>query len=345
MLIYGIIFIVTAAIGLGIFSLFLTNYEKSRPATVVKDYLSTLNDKSLDVLMRESADELNFDLMPREECYAKLRETVRGAKSVLLPTESTEDSLMYALKADGAILGKLILVPNGERLFGFNKYIVTPVEFNASGLIGEQEITVPGNYNVMCNGTVLGEDNIIDKTGHYALLEEFYDDKFISVPGMYTYSTGKYLEEPEIVILDENGNTVDEADEEKACDNCTAEQKEAVRAAAGEFVQAYVNYSSNSYNIYGNYEYLATLMVSGSPLQIRMQSAMSGLGWGLNTGDTLEKIDYHHFMNLGDGRYLCDLTYTNTSLGFAGMVQTVNNLKLIFTESDGRLLAAAMSSY
>ena len=50
-------------------------------------------------------------------------------------------------------------------------------------------------------------------------------------------------------------------------------------------------------------------------------------------------------MNLGNGYYLCDLTYYNNTIGRKGLVTTENNLKLILVGDLDSMLVTAMSSY
>lgn len=75
----------------------------------------------------------------------------------------------------------------------------------------------------------------------FSLLEEFYDDGEISLPYLVTYSTGKYLIEPEISVTRPDGEAyTGDFSEESFADNCTEEEKAALRDFVERFLTAYI---------------------------------------------------------------------------------------------------------
>ena len=101
---------------------------------------------------------------------------------------------------------------------------------------------------------------------------------------------------------------------ESFADNCTEEEKTALRDFVERFLTAYIRYSSNAdRNIENNFYALSSLIVPGSQLQARMRTAMEGLIWSNSYGDSLSGIDYGVIMKLGGGNYLCVLPAARSS--------------------------------
>ena len=194
-----------------------------------------------------------------------------------------------------------------------------------------------------CSG---GTNEIVDANGQYQVLEEFYDDAEYSLPHLITYDTGLYMLDLNVQYFDPQGREVAEPSEDLFANNCSEAEVAAVTGLAYQFVDAYIAYSSNSnQNTSGNYYRLVNLIVEGSTLQKRMRYAVDGLSWASSMGDELQSIDFHHVMNLGNGYYLCDLTYYNNTIGRKGLVTTENNLKLTLVGDLDSMLVTAMSSY
>ena len=96
---------------------------------------------------------------------------------------------------------------------------------------------------------------------------------------------------------------------------------------------------------YDNYYDLAKLIVLGSDLDKRLKDALDGLQYAQSKGDQIDTITIHHFIDLGDGKYLVDLNYLVNTTGLAGVVQTSNNLKLVITKTATGLKTEALYSY
>ncbi len=345
MLIIAVLFLAATAAALQQFYKYLAAYEESRPAGVVDRYLAAMTDADVDTLSRDTVSALNPDLMPEEDSFAMIRELVYSASPVRSRSAGDGDDLYYLLRADGVTLGKLRLTDQGDGAFGFPNYTVTPCDFDFSFLCSSKEVTVPESWTVLCNGVALGPDRIVKDSIPFALLEEFYGDEALSLPCMCTYNTGLYLVEPEIRVTDPSGETVDTLTEERFTDNCSPEDREELTELADRFLRAYILYSSNvDGNYSGNYFRMAEMIVPGSTLQKRMRYAVAGLTWAGSRGEELQSVEYRHFMDLGNGYYLCDLSYDNASLGVRGWVTTTNNLKLVMVRGE-KLLVTAMSSY
>lgn len=343
MLIYGAILAAIILVGLLVLLMFTADYENTRPNTVITNYIQSLDADDMRSIAGNTVSKLNHSLMSEDECYNYIRQILEHFQLSRAVNESDSQNMVYYIQTDNITLGRILLQGAGNTLFGFQAQTVSQAEFDFSPLCGETTVCVPENWTVSCQGELTRENEKVP----YQLLEEFYDDEDLTLPHLVEYSTGLYLEEPQLLIQDPAGNSYEHVDEAMFYDNCTQQQKEEISQFAEEFLLAYVRYSSNSNrNVSGNYFALEKLMVMGSTLQKRMRYAVAGLGWASSNGDELSGIEYNHYMDLGGGSYLCDLTYTVDTLGSAGLVTTNNKLKLIIVQNpDGGYLAQAMSSY
>ena len=346
MLIYALIFVLLLIGGLFLFTNFLSEYENSRPANVVRMYHRTMPDEDIDKLSDELLGQMNSQIINEERCRETIRALVAEAELVRAQDNAGDNRVVYLLRSDDRTLGKLVLQPDGKTRFGFTNYAIVPEDFDFTYLCSRQQFTAPEDWTILCNGKILGADRIVETGVEYTILEEFYDEPEFKLPRLITYDTGLYMLELNTQFLDPQGREVPELSEDYFADNCSTAERDAVIDLASQFVAAYIDYSSNSNrNTAGNFYRLTNLIVEDSTLQMRIRYAVDGLSWASSMGDELQSIAYNHIMSLGNGYYFCDLTYTNETLGRRGYVTTTNNLKLIIVDVGGQLLVTAMSSY
>ena len=344
MLRYGLFLALLMTVGLLILSKFLYAYEASRPARLVQEYFAGLSDAQLDELSAESLSELDPAIRAGDDSRAYLRQLTREARPARAASEG--EQLVYVLARDGQALGKLVMTPEGRGDFGFTEYAIHPEGFDYRFLFQEQSVTVPEDWQVICDGTPLGADHVTETHVPYPLLKAYYGDGDYELPYLKTCRIGPYLLEPTLRFVDALGREQTELSEEAFADNCSAAAKKEIRQLTEDFLLAYIRFSSNASRVYMKYQQLEKLMVPGSELQKRMYSAIEGLQWARSGGDSLQELEIHHMMDLGGGCYFCDATYINESIGKKGAVETTNNVRLILRRMDsGELLVDSMSSY
>ena len=128
--------------------------------------------------------------------------------------------------------------------------------------------------------------------------------------------------------------------------NCTEQEVKALDAFAEDYIHRYVTFTSSvNDSRYENYADLAAYMVPDGKLAARMFDAIEGLYYAQSYADNIVSITINHRVNIGDGRYMCDVTYLVDTTGKAGVVQTTNNVKIIVVETSDGLKAEAMTSY
>lgn len=345
MLIYALVFLLALAAAMYVLSAFLKEYEMSRPDLVAQNSIAALNQSDADMLTEHCLNELDLSITPKEQCQNIMFELMKAAKLVRSPQESSASEKVYKLKGEQGIIGRLVLRETDKSSFGFPIYETAVEDIDFGAYTNSQEFVIPDNWNVRCNGNIVDDKYYVDEL-EYSFLEEFYDSDEFTLPKMKTYKSGLYMGDAAFEVVDSNGKIMESLEEENFADNCPEKEKEAVKTVAQNFVDAYVTYSSNANrNIVGNFNRLKQYMKEDCNLQKRLKAAQGGLGWASSKSDELQEIEYHRIMNLGDGMYYCELTYTVDTRGTQGHVITDNNLKIIFVTEEDSLLAIAMTSY
>ena len=343
MLIYAAIFALIAGAGLVLLRMYLAEYEQTRPNTVAADFMKKLEVDDIRGAACATVDSLNTTLMSEEDCYKFLLGKLRESRASKAADESDGEKCVYYFQNGDMTLGRMTLTAGAETRFGFTQWNVALLELDLEQLCGETTVTVPNDYTVSCSGELMQSD----ERQRFALLDEFYDDGELSLPYLVSYSTGRYLEEPEIQVLKPDGQVyTGDFSEESFADNCTDEEKAVLEEFTEKFLTAYIRYSSNSdRNLSTNFAQLSELIVPYSRLQERMRTAMDGLIWANSYGDSLSGIEYGTMMNLGGGNYLCVLEYSVDTYGGRGLVTTHNNIKLIVSDNGSGPLALSMYSF
>lgn len=349
LLIYAIAFLGAAAYGLDWFWDYMDAYEQSRPHIALNAYTEKLTADY--VLSKTDAlvQQIDHHVQSEESCRKVLLDALNGKLTCAKKgRESTEDKHVYAVLCDKKVIGTMQMERCGEEIMGFIPWAVTGDSFDLSYLITDPiSITVPSHFKVSVNGNLLDDTYITADNIHYPQLEEFYDT--YSLPHKVTYQAGPFLGESKMEITDAEGNAVSMDDLEDMSiyiSNCTESETTDLDAIADAFIRKYVAFTSRTGgDNLKNYNALAEHMVKNGELSKRMYAALDGLYWISDRGAVLSSLDIHHYVSVGNGRYLCDLTYVVDTNNFSGSVQTTNNLKVFFIETADGLKAESMLSY
>lgn len=341
--VYALVLAAIAAAGLSYFSRYMAAYEQTRPRTAIREYVDSLSEEYILAHAPDFFDGLDSYIQSREESAERVWDAVRDLDYVR--QYAPDGELVYALKSGGTVFGTVTFTRGEEELMGFPVWQLSAEEFSFDYLCADAETTVPEDYTVLCGGRALGEEHISERGIPYSLLEEFYDD--YALPTLVTYRTGSYIGEMELQVLSADGSPVDpdQLDEAFYTDNCTDEEKELVSDFVNKYINRYVSFLSGARGGVSNYGRLNQLVLKGSDLASRLNQALGGLGYASSRADEIESITVNEVMNVGEGRYVCSVTYLVNTLGNRGYVETTNNSKLVlFTASDG-LRAASQASY
>ena len=349
LLAYALVFLCAAAIGFDFLWDYMDAYEQSRPHIALHAYEEKLTAQYVADKCTDLIGQIDHKVQSEENCRQVILDALKGNFSFAKKSsESDEDHHVYVIRCGAKVIGTMEMERKGESMQGFIPWQVTKDSFDLSFLLTDPvSITVPEGFTVTVFGNTLDSSYITKSDIPFSLLKEFYDE--YDLPHMVTYSAGPFLGEATLTPLDTNGNAVaitEETDMNTFLNNCSAEENDALTDVVQNFVQCYMDFTSCKNNSTStNYQELAKFMVSGGELAKRMRDAFDGLSWVSDRHATLDKVEIGHFANIGNGRYLCDVTYTVNTRTFNGDVKTTANVKLVFLQTENGLKAEAMVSF
>jgi hypothetical protein len=114
------------------------------------------------------------------------------------------------------------------------------------------------------------------------------------------------------------------------------------------FLGSYVAFTSNyggNYNSINNYYDLLNYLVPDGDMVARMYNALEGLYWARDTGSVITDVRMNHIVNLGDGHFLCDVTYTVKAEVYRDDPITVNNAKVMLVQTANGLRVESLMVY
>ena len=326
---------------------FISAYEYSRPEGTMNRYLADMDGEAFQAQVSAFISTLDHNIQPEQESRERVQEALSGVKWAKKVSECTDTQLVYVLKNGKTVLGEVTLRPSENQRMGFSTWEVSNEELMLDVLCQDTERTVPDGYKVRCNDYILDDSYIVDDQVHYKLLEEFYEN--YTMPTMRTYRSGRIIGETAVQILDPAGNPVTEADldEDLITDNCTDEEKAAIKELTDLYIERYVIYLSGSNGAHTpNLYAVLVLTVQGSDLYSRLYQALGGQGFSSSYGDFLQSITINHTMKVSDDSYVVDATYLVDTYGQNGaFTTTTNNTKLILVQTMDGLRAIAQASY
>lgn len=353
MLVYAAVFLGGVYYGLKQLWVYLEAYEASRPYHAIDAYMEQLTKEHI----AECADDIiamvDHNLQSEEECRQVVMDAIEGEITYgRKASECTETKQVYVVRCGDLVVGSFAIEAGKADEYGFTPWEFAEDSYNLDFLRNETIIstTAPAGYPVYVNGVLLDESYIVDEqTYEFDVFEEFYDDYDLPTYTVVTYEAGPFMNEMQMEITDPEGNPYEydeNLDINTLVDNCTAEEIGDLDAFIDEYIKRYVTFTSSANKAAStNYQNLVAMMVRSSTLAQRMGDAVEGMYWAQSKGDTIQSITVNHYVNIGDGRYLCDVTYVVDTTGNEGVVQTTNNVKIIIVESGNTLLAEAMTSY
>lgn len=349
MVLYAVIFLTATYFGLGRFWSYMEAYENSRPQNTLNAYVSRLGDAEVYQESSQLLSQVDSNLQTEEDCHRLLSEAISdGITCAKKVGDSTAERYVYALRSGGRTIGSLTMVVTAEDDYGFSLWSVTNTSFDFSFLLGtRQSITVPEDFTVWVGDVALSDAYRTQSDLHYSELDDFYED--YDIPALVTYEAGPILGELTFRVTDRNGEDVlidESTDYSVFLDNCSEEKSAEVKDFSKEFLQRYVAFTGSALkSSQKSYRELIGYLVPGSDLAQRMAMALEGLEWAQSRGDTLVETTFHHIIDVGNGHYLCDVTYQVDTTGREGVVRTTNSARFVLVESNGSYLVETLLSY
>ena len=212
LIIYSIILFILMSIFLIYVADSLIKYENNQTDNFIKNTIEDLKQGKLEKY-------LDLNGIQKSE-YEKTEATKQeGLKQLLETKEITyklnkesknENKPIYDIYANNELIFNIEL--NGDKkenrlgLLTFNKWKIEKITGKMENGIYTINILVPNNYKVFVNEKEVTEDKIKEKVQNEGLTQI---SKYIDIPYIVKYEISNLYIQPEIKILDENGNKVE----------------------------------------------------------------------------------------------------------------------------------------
>ncbi len=354
MVIYAVLGLAGSFLGLKWFWGFMEGYEASRPHVAIDAYMQKLSRDRIVESCSGALENVDMNIQSEEECLGYLYDCVRGDFSYARKASAcTETSQTYVLRSGDLVVGSFTIEAGAEDQYGFRPWRFVEESFQLPDLMGTETIsvTVPEGFGVYVNGVQLDDSYITNQESReFEILEFFYGTYDLPELVLLTYEAGPFLNaEFEIEVYDLNGKpfTMDENFDENTLIAVTDTDKiNKLDTFLDKFIDIYVVFAGCANDArFKNYERVIQYVVPGSNLARRMEEALDGMQFAQSRGDEVEEIQVHHYIQLTDGKYMCDVTYKVNTLGHEGVVQTTTNVKMIIVQSGNKLLVESMIGY
>lgn len=350
LVLYSCIALVAMFFGIQYLHGYLQNYERSLPYNTTDAYMQSLSadhicDKASSLLSQiDSAVQTDAEAI--SEMKAALTDPFTCTKSIKL---STDNKLVYHVRCGSQIVGSFEMEQTPVNEQGFSTWAITKETYDLSYLLKDGfSFTVPHNATVTANGKTLSDKSITVSGILYKELEVFYrDHPEYQLPTLTTYQIGKHLGEISLDIRDFQNNPLDpEADHVTFLGNCTSNEHDEIDVITENFITSYIHFTSQTNNdLEGNLAKLCNYIVPKGALEQRMRDAMRGLSWVTDRKVSIKSIETNYCLNVGNGRYLCNITYVVDTNDISGQIQSVCEVMVAYVMTDDGLKAESMLNY
>lgn len=336
MMVYALFFVVFLAMGLRLFWGYIDNFEREQPSHAIDRYLASFDSAHIRALSADFVSTLDHELKSEEDSYRDIEQLFAGKlRHQIKSAESTDTHLVFAIMANGRVLGTMTLDSTGES--GDNAWRVSSESFEFSDLLNSEEILVPAEWQIACNGAVLGEKYILEKGIRYPSMEEAYDYGF-DLPRLVRYKIKNYIGEVELDIRDAEGNPAQPKDDPSLYtlgDRCTEDERSRMEDYTRRFLPLYIAFMSNTnHDAYTNYARVRPYLLPGSDLEARFREAIAGQTYSHSKGDVLHDVVVNGVFSIGESTFLIDVDYKVDTTGNAGTIENDAGM-LIVAEDHG----------
>lgn len=346
---YAAIFLGVAALGLILFWGYMDAYEDSRTKCTLDTYIEGLTPQYICDRSGDLIDSIDHRLQSEEDCKKAILNSISGNITYARKSsECTDNRMVYVLRNRGKTIGKVELVPQGRARYGFTPWAIDKDSFDLSCLLGQKAVITVDHTMQVYAGDVLLDEGYVTETVHYSAVKDLYDE--LTLPYKKTYTAGPIFGKIDLHAVDANGKRVSiaaESDLDPYLNNCTDGVHKELDTFNQNFISCYVRYLTSRLETRGqNLQQLNPYLMPGSDLKNRISQAFDGLQYGQSKSDTLIGCASNYIVDLGDGKYLCDVTYEVDSLGRDGKLhRTVNNARLFVVRTSSGLKATRLLSY
>ena len=347
--VYALLFLIAAFFGLRYLWDFAAAYEQARPYHAIDGYMAQLTPDYICDRSSELIDSIDHHIQSEEACRAVIAEAVSGGVTYAKKSsECTDEKMVYILRTGNRVIGRVELAPQGEAIMGYRAWAVSSDSYDFSYLLTDTvSTTVPAEFPVYVNGALLNESYLAETGLRYSYLEDFYES--YELPTIVSYAAGPCLGDISLSVTDTAGNpvTIDQdTDLNVYLDNCTEEEVAELDAFMYDFIRRYVRFSNSSSDVAKtNYYYLLQDIVADSPLAKRCKEALVGMAYGVPQNYKIKSTQINWCTNIGNNRYLCDVTYVVDISVRREWVENIFNIKIIVVQDADDLKAETLRNY
>lgn len=338
MIVYAIIVLLLASVGLKFLWDFADNYEKSLPAYKIADYAASLNENKVKKLSIPFVETLDHNIQSDEDAYAEIWKCfVAGVRYRQSGSDSDGNSITYTILNKDNVLGRVTLGKNAGQT-GEKTWSVTDEEYDFSFLLRSEGFIVPEHWVVMCGQKRLGVQYITDPMIEYSFLEDFYGKSF-PMPHLAAYEISNYIGDPQIRFFDADGEEQSRftfTDGKDQMLRSSGKVYEDIKDFTEIFVPLYVNCLSNvNHAPIINYQRIQPYIVPDSEIDQRLKAAIAGQVFAQSQGTDLSDVRIHEVFNLENEYYIVDLSYSVDTYSTHGVSTTDTNMKLaVYRDED-----------
>ncbi len=348
LLIYALILMLICGLLLIVFHNFMDAYEASRPQVCIDAYAQSLKGP-LSPAGQEALSKLQFDAQDADANTRWAEELIQGATLVKDYVNSNDERQIFHLRAeDGHDLGTVTFAVTGTGRYRMNVWEKVEEELDFSAYCQTLGVTVPSDWSVYLGGRMLGPEYITERDIPYEALGECYLH-YEGLPTMVHYESPPFMGEMRLRVFDAKGNELDPEtlNETLFLDSAAPELRERTETFLSKMIPAYVLFTADIQGRAKDYfNPLMNYVISGSQLHNRMLLALENAGWGKTQTLKVTEIRLNSVTDLGQGRYLADVTYSSDlTTAWGGSAQMTDNARVVIFDLDGTMKADAIYAY
>lgn len=345
---YALVLMLICGLLLILFHSYMNAYEAAQPEACIAAYSQSLKGP-LSPAGEEALSKLQFDTEDADENTRWAEDLVHGATLVKDYVNSTDERMLYRLRAaDGHSIGMVTFAVTGTGRYRLPVWEKVEEQLDFTAYTQSLSVTVPSDYAVYLGDRQLGSECIAERDIPFAALEECYLH-YEGLPTMVRYESHPFLGEMSLRVVDPQGNELEpeELTEERFLDSADPALREEAEAFLSKMIPAYVLFSAD---IQGHAkDYFSPLMnyvIPDSQLHTVLLQALENAGWGKTRTLKVTSIRVNFITDLGEGRYLADVTYdSDLTTVWGGSAQMTDNARVVFFDRDGTLKADAVYHY
>ena len=369
LVIFAVMLIAVAVIGLNDWRKYLVAYEKSQPDVVVAEYVESLKSTEWKRQVSRAVENMEHPFQSNEECEAVINQMLGDTIQYRRATGGTQNKYIYNVYCSGNPVGQfqierdrsqinqidigLIELFSNSDTFWFIQnredlcpWKVTGDSFDISDFTftSSVSVTIPSNYSVQLNGKTVGTEYISESNIKYDVLEPYYNE-YPGLPTKVKYSVNNIFGTLQPMIYDQMGKefTVDpDKDDSQFMESCSAEEINALSEFAKAFVEPYARFTGTK-NIWGNYGDLKQYVKEGSELHKRMDLFIEGGADYMNFyAVTVDDVQVNSVYSLGGGFYVINVSYSTTNYADYKTVNETNMKRIIACWDDSGIMAVSV---